>query len=207
MSEDGTWKEVTRKNRHPKAKKTTVGTSAANLEEFTNHLVRPDEFWVGNISLRTDKEIVVKVLKKCAESLGVSDFVVLKVELLNKPYLNKDDKPRNKSWRVQIPHKFKEIMMKDEMYPSGWSHRTFWYGRRGQDKNKKESNMVSAAIRERDEEKTKDSEETINTEKLLAEVVDSLPAGFNPELKARLAVARERAEGVKGAQSLSINVQ
>ncbi len=57
--------------------------------------------------------------------------------------------------------------------------------------------MVSAVIRERDKEKTKDSKETIDTEKLLAEVVDSLPAGCS----------RERAEGVKGAQSLSINVQ
>lgn len=95
--------------------------SSANLEEFFSHLAGPVNFWIGNTSPRTDEDIVKRVLKKCADNLNIENFEVMEVEPLSK-----DDNPRTRTWRVQVPHQFKEIMAKDEMCPPGWSHRTFW---------------------------------------------------------------------------------
>ena len=202
-------REVNRKKRQSNVKNTT-GTGVANLEGFNNNLAGPWEYWVGNTSLRTDEEIVKEVLTKCAETFGAVSFQVLGVELLTKDGV---DKSRTKPWRVRVPHKFKEIMMKDDMFPPGWSHRTFWYGRRGQErnKNKKEIEVVASAIKEREEEKVVNERKNVvdgmATERLLDEVVNKLPTGFDPELMARLALARKKAEGLQGAQAKSIIVQ
>ena len=39
--------------------------------------------------------------------------------------LTKEQNTRTRVWRVVVPHKFKEIMTDDRMYPTGWHHREF----------------------------------------------------------------------------------
>ena len=39
--------------------------------------------------------------------------------------LTKGENTRTRVWRVQVPHKFKEVMQDDRIYPSGWHHREF----------------------------------------------------------------------------------
>ena len=36
---------------------------------------------------------------------------------------------RTKSWKVTVPNRLREYMMKDEAYPCGWSHRRFFQKR------------------------------------------------------------------------------
>ena len=52
-----------------------------------------------------------------------------KVELLTK---EKD--PRTKCWKVLVPFRFRAIMEKDEVYPTGWRHRAFYGSRNSRDK-------------------------------------------------------------------------
>ena len=62
------------------------------------------------------------MLKRCAAAVeGGSDLVVDKVELLTKEL-----DPRTKCWKVVVPYRFKSLMERDEVYPAGWKHRTFF---------------------------------------------------------------------------------
>ena len=73
------------------------------------------------------------VLEKCAENIEGSDgFKVLEVELLTR-----DENPRTKCWRVEVPYSFKDVMEKDEMFPAVWKHRKFFGSRRKKDDKEK----------------------------------------------------------------------
>ena len=92
--------------------------------------IAPAEFYIGNTDSRTNEDIIKTVLLRCAEAVnGGSDLLVEKVELLTK---EKD--PRTKCWKVVVPFRFKSIMEKDEMYPAGWKHRTFFGARNAREK-------------------------------------------------------------------------
>ena len=47
--------------------------------------------------------------------------------------LTKEENPRSKSWRVQVPARLKEVMADPAMYPYGWKHRPFHAGHRRQE--------------------------------------------------------------------------
>ena len=97
-----------------------------------------------------NEETVKTVLTRCsAEVEGGADLVIDKVELLNK---EKD--PRTKCWKVVVPYRFKTVMEKDEVYPTGWRHRTFFAGsRKSFDREKDQSSKVKKAIRNTAEKK------------------------------------------------------
>ena len=73
---------------------------------------------------------ISEVLIKCSEMFTgeeklASPLNILKVTCLSKP--NSSGEPlRTKCWKVQVPNKFCEHMLKDEAYPYGWSHRRFF---------------------------------------------------------------------------------
>ena len=50
----------------------------------------------------------------------------IKVECKNNLVL--EPNPRTKCWKVTVPYLFKDIMERDEFYPSGWSHRKWFSG-------------------------------------------------------------------------------
>ena len=108
------------------------------------------EFYVGNTTPAANEDIIKDVLVKCAKGIeSDTQFSVLKVTQLAKHIEN----PRTKCWKVEIPYKFKELMEKDEMYPTGWCHRKFFAPRRAENPSKqprKEDNVVIEAIKEQE---------------------------------------------------------
>ena len=63
------------------------------------------------------KELAVAVM----EEKGIQGPLV--IEQCNS--LTKEQNTRTRVWRVVVPHKYKEVMQDDRMYPSGWHHREF----------------------------------------------------------------------------------
>ena len=57
---------------------------------------------------------------KYAEHHQVTEFVVEKVSPLTK-----EPNPKNKSWKIVVPARLKETMMRTEMFPRGWITRPF----------------------------------------------------------------------------------
>ena len=60
------------------------------------------------------------------------NLLTIRVECKNN--LSVEPNPRTKCWKVSVPYLFKDIMEKDEFFPSGWSHRR-WYSGNGKNSN------------------------------------------------------------------------
>ena len=127
--EDRTDSDGFRKPGRQRPRKTASGTSQIKVDGVGEYIA-PVEFYIGNTDRRTNEETISKVLKRCAAAVdGGEDLVVEKVELLTK---EKD--PRTKCWKVVVPFRFKSLMEKDDVYPGGWKHRTFFGSRNAKDK-------------------------------------------------------------------------
>ena len=108
---------------------TASGTSQVQVDGVGEYIA-PVEFYVGNTDKRTNEETIMKVLKKCAAGVeGGEDLVIEKVELLTK-----EQEPRTKCWKIVVPFRFKSLMERDDVYPGGWKHRTFYNSRNSKDK-------------------------------------------------------------------------
>ena len=69
--------------------------------------------------------------------------------------LTKEEDPRTKCWKVVIPYKFKDIMEKDDVYPTGWRHRKFFGSRNTKEKRTRvdsQNSMEQQVLRERQTE-------------------------------------------------------
>ena len=79
--------------------------------------------------------------------------------------------PRTKCWKVVIPHKFKDIIEKDELYPSGWCHRKFFAPRSGQPAKqaRKDEAVVQEAIKEQQRLKEAEKQEQEDRSRAVAE--------------------------------------
>ena len=90
----------------------------------------PYEIFIGNTNPASTEEKIGEVLKKCADLLPEDQKLavplqVLKITCLSKA--NENGEPlRTKCCKVQVPNMFREHMLKDIAYPSGWSHRRFF---------------------------------------------------------------------------------
>ena len=90
----------------------------------------PYEVFIGNTNPASTPDIIEEVLKKCADQLPedlkpADPLQILQVQCLSRP--NEDGEPlRTKCWKVQVPNKYREHMLRDEAYPYGWSHRRFF---------------------------------------------------------------------------------
>ena len=116
----------------PRQRKTAGGTSQVVIGDVGEY-VAPAEFYIGNTDSRANEDTIKTVLKRCAAAVeGGSDLVVDKVELLTKEL-----DPRTKCWKVVVPYRFKSLMERDEVYPAGWKHRTFFGSRNVRDKRTK----------------------------------------------------------------------
>ena len=94
----------------------------------------------------------------------MSNFDVSDVELLTK-----EEKPRTKCWKVEVPYKHRELMEKDEMYPPGWRHRKFFGSRKRVEKKARTENnsMETLVIQEEQRNRVRADQEVEDT---LAEV-------------------------------------
>ena len=120
------WNDVVRGRR----KKVQYGTSKLRV---TGGDAAPYDVFVGNTHPDTTEEIVRDVLKKVSESMPdelklADNLEILEVECLTKP---RDDgrKLWSKNWRVQVPNRFRDHMLRSEAYPIGWSSRRYFPAR------------------------------------------------------------------------------
>ena len=109
------------RNQQKKQRKVAYGSSQVNIEEEGS--AAPVEYYIGNTTPRATKEIIESVLIKCAEGVETGTlFSVVEVQQLATHIVD----PRTKCWKVVVPYKYKNLMEKDELYPSGWTHRKFF---------------------------------------------------------------------------------
>lgn len=120
------WHDVNRGRR----KKVQYGTSKLRV---TGGDAAPYDVFVGNTHPDSTEENIKDVLKKVSESLTddlklAEPLEILLVECLTKP---RDDgrKLWTKNWRVQVPNRFREHMLRPEAYPVGWSSRRYFPAR------------------------------------------------------------------------------
>ena len=105
-----------------KPRKVTYGSSKVIMEGAE---AAPVEIFIGNTNPNATPEIISKVMKKCAMELP--EKIELEVhELKCLTNLETVPNPRTKCWKICVPYKYRELMEKDELYPSGWSHRKFF---------------------------------------------------------------------------------
>ena len=72
------------------------------------------------------KDVLIHVSKNMSEDLKLKDpLEIREVECLTKP---REDGSRiwMKTWRVQVPAKFKAHMLRAEAYPAGWTSRRYF---------------------------------------------------------------------------------
>ena len=116
-----------------KPRKVTYGKSKVTMDGAE---AAPVEIFVGNTNPRATPDIITKVMKKCALDLPEKiELEVHEVKCLNN--LDTEPNPRTKCWKISVPYKYKELMERDELYPTGWSHRKFFAPRQNNAKKPK----------------------------------------------------------------------
>ena len=119
-----------------------VNTGSANSEGLLDQ-AGPGYFWIGNTRADTDKDKVEDLLKIAADNLEVQNFKVEEVVCLTK-----DPHFRTKSWKVAVPSRLCETMLKPEMYPAGWTFRPFTLWHKGSSKRSDGAKSEPAASNE-----------------------------------------------------------
>ena len=114
-----------------------------DLGECQAHL----QFYISNTPGHATEELVKKVLEKCSAPFldGQAVLTIYKVECLTK-----EEEPRTKCWKVEVPFRFKDLMENDELYPEGWRHRKFFGDRKKQ--SNKQARLDDPRLREAEQE-------------------------------------------------------
>ena len=93
----------------------------------------PYDVYVGNTHPDSTEDIVKQVLIEVSQNMSEENKLdeplqILEVECLTKPRTD-GRKIWSRNWRVQVPNRFCEHMLKSEAYPSGWSSRRYFPAR------------------------------------------------------------------------------
>ena len=122
-----TWTDVVRSNQGRRQRPVQYGTAKVNV---AGSEARPYDIVVGNTNPASTEEIIREVLIEVAKAATGDDKLeeplqILEVECLTKP---REDGSRvwTKTWRVQVPNKFREYMLRPESYPAGWTSRRYF---------------------------------------------------------------------------------
>ena len=126
--QEGEYSEpVKRGFRARKPRPVQYGTSAVNV---VGGDAAPYEVFIGNTNPASTEDIIKQVLQECAQNMSgeiklTEQLEILDVQCITKP--RDDGYPiRTKSWRVRVPHKFRDHMLRVEAYPVGWSSRRYF---------------------------------------------------------------------------------
>ena len=122
------WSTVAGRNQGRRQRTVQYGT--AKLPVTARGEAAPYSVVVGNTHPESTEEIIREVLKNISkgaeESLAPSEpLEILEVECLTKP---RTDGRRiwTRTWRVEVPNKFREYMQRPDAYPSGWTSRKYF---------------------------------------------------------------------------------
>ena len=119
QNQEGQWNKVNRKRsiNYGKAKVTSGKSDVA---------VAPFEVFIANTHPSSTPDLIKEILIECAD---LNEARKSPLEVLNiKCMANKErfPIPRTLCWKVTVPHRERDHMMKDESYPEGWGHRRFF---------------------------------------------------------------------------------
>ena len=125
--EEPGWNQVVNRGRR---KPVQYGTSKVKV---TGGEAAPYDVFVGNTHPDSTEEIIkdvlIKVSERMPEEMNLTEpLEILQVECLTKP---RTDGRKNwtRNWRVQVPNRFREHMLKPEAYPAGWASRKYFPAR------------------------------------------------------------------------------
>ena len=90
----------------------------------------PIEIFIGNTNPRATEDLIKQVLVMAMDGMSgkPADLAKEDIKVECKNNLTLEPNPRTKCWKVTVPYLFKDIMEKDEFFPSGWSHRKWFSG-------------------------------------------------------------------------------
>ena len=120
---DEVFKEVNRKK-----KKKEISTGTATLQSIPGVQVplQPSyQHFVGNTPGSMDKNTLELVFKELAVNIMQEKGMEGALEIEDCNLLTKEQNTRTRVWRVVVPHKYKEVLQDDRLYPTGWHHREF----------------------------------------------------------------------------------
>ena len=80
---------------------------------------------VANTPGNMEKETLELVFKELAVTVMEDKGIQGALEIEQCNLMTKEQNTRTRVWRVVVPHKYKEVMQDDRLYPSGWHHREF----------------------------------------------------------------------------------
>ena len=75
--------------------------------------------------MNTTEEQIKKVLTKTTQKCGFEDFEMIEVKCLNKKFDadGEEIKYHSKSYKIVVPHRCRNAMDSNEIFPQGWNHR------------------------------------------------------------------------------------
>ena len=121
------WSQVVGRNQGRRPRPVQHGTAQVKV---AGGEAAPYDIVIGNTNPGSTEEIVKKVLLHVSESMTdelklQEPLEILEIECLTKP---RDDGRRiwTKTWRVQVPSRFKEYMQRPESFPAGWTTRRYF---------------------------------------------------------------------------------
>ena len=117
----GGWNDVNRR----KPRKVNYGTAKVTTGR-SDEAVAPFEVFIANTHPESTRELIKEILVECAESDGARSGPLEVLEVKCMTNRDKIPNPRTLCWKVTVPNREREYMIKDEAYPEGWAHRRFF---------------------------------------------------------------------------------
>ena len=108
-----------------KQRKVQYGKARVNTKR-SDEAVAPYEIFIANTHPLSTKELIKEILIDCAKDDKTRN---VELDIIDVKCMTNKDKipnPRTLCWKVTVPHREREHMLKDESYPEGWAHRRFF---------------------------------------------------------------------------------
>ena len=130
-----------------------VPNSKVKLSDNVSKAVPPFEVVIGNTHPESTDEIIGEVLQEISREMPEDmkldeDLQIMSIERLTPP-ASDEFEPWRLTWKVKVPAKFREHMMRPESIPDGWTTRKYYPPRRqkppGNDNLAKRQNTTGAA--------------------------------------------------------------
>ena len=115
------WTEVVKRKPRP------INYGKAKIDPaHSDEIVAPFEIFIANTHPESTAEIVKKVLIDCssADKSRSKGLDILDIQCMTN--LERFPYPRTLCWKVIVPQRERDYMMKEESYPQGWAHRIFF---------------------------------------------------------------------------------
>ena len=111
-----------------KKKKKEISTGTSTLQSIPGvqvPLQASYQHFVGNTPGNMEKDTLELVLRELAVDIMKEKGIDGTLEVEDCNLLTREQNTRTRVWRVVVPHRFKDVLQDDRLYPTGWHHREF----------------------------------------------------------------------------------